>query len=156
MVPEEFMLVKAQVSPAPCTESRYSTRSRGRKQYATSPGMRADKESSARATPAPEQIEELLPMPTPVTPGSQQAPEVLQVVAEDPKSLQDDLDRAVEQILATAMPRDRRGVLVTRRSLSLFTVEASNDVPPGTILEKDRWHRPVTHPSPEPGDGTGL
>lgn len=146
------MLVKAQDSPVPCTESRAG----GRKQYATSPGMRADKESSVRATPAPEQIEEPLLMPAPDAPGSQQAPEVLQVVAKDPKSLEDDLDRAVEQIRAAAVPGDRRGVLITRRSRSLFTVEASNDVPPGTILEKDRWHRTVAYPSPERGDGIGL
>lgn len=109
---------------------------------------------SARAGPAPEQIEEA--MPVPITRGFHQAREVLQVVAEDPTSLQDDLNRAVEQIRETAVPGDRRGILVTRRSRSLFTVEASTEVPQGTILERDRWQRAVTHPFPEPGDGTGL
>lgn len=95
-------------------------------------------------------------MPVAVTPGSHPVPVILQIVAEDPRSLQDDLDRAVEQIRAAAVSGDRRGILVTRRSRSLFTVEASSDVPHGIIREKDRWHRPVSHLSSEPGDGPGL
>lgn len=68
----------------------------------------------------------------------------LHVVAEDPKSLQDGLDSAVAQIRASAAGGDRRGILITRRSRSLFTVEASTDVPYGTTQEKDRWHRPTS------------
>ncbi|MDP9890121.1 hypothetical protein [Pseudarthrobacter enclensis] len=69
------------------------------------------------------------------------APEVLHVVAQDAESLQNGLDDAVQQLRAAAMAGDRRGILITRRSRSLFTVEASRDVPYGTTLENDRWHR---------------
>ncbi|WP_309484112.1 hypothetical protein [Pseudarthrobacter sp. NS4] len=69
-------------------------------------------------------------------------PRFLQVIAESQESLQDGLDRAVEQVRAAAAPGDRRGILIIRRSRSLFTVEASTDVPYGIMLEKDRWHRP--------------
>ena len=89
--------------------------------------------------------------PTP----ARQGPGLLQVVAENPGALQDGLDRAVEELLAAATAGDRRGILITRRSQSLFTVEPSNDVPYGTVLEKDRWHRhAVTRPAGA-GDGTG-
>lgn len=82
-------------------------------------------------------------------------PGFLQVVAENPASLQDSLDRAVEQIRAAAAPGDRRGILITRRSRSLFTVEASTEAPYGTTLEKDRWHRPPVQSSPDAGDEAG-
>lgn len=73
-------------------------------------------------------------------------PGVLHVVAENPHALQDQLDGAVEQIRATGAG-DRRGILITRRSRSLFTVEASAEVDYGTTLDRDRWHRrPLTPP----------
>lgn len=75
--------------------------------------------------------------PTP----ARQSPGLLHVVAENPGALQDGLDRAVEELLAAAPAGDRRGILITRRSQSLFTVEPSHDTPYGTVLEKDRWHR---------------
>ncbi|MDQ6752915.1 MAG: hypothetical protein M3017_05780 [Actinomycetota bacterium] len=84
------------------------------------------------------------------------APGILHVVAETPKSLQDGLDRAVEQIREAAAAEDRRGILITRRSRSLFTVEASTDVPRGTTLEKDRWHRPAVTARIGAGDEAGL
>lgn len=82
------------------------------------------------------------------------APDVLQVIAEDPQTLQEDLARAVEQIRGSAARGDRRGILLTRRSRSLFTVEPSTDVPFGATLERDRWNRrtapaPAAQPSPE-------
>lgn len=40
----------------------------------------------------------------------------------------DDLNHAVEQIRETAVPGDRQGIVVSRRSRSLSTVEASTDV----------------------------
>lgn len=70
-----------------------------------------------------------------------QSRRILHVVAENHESLQDELGHAVEQIQKTAATGDLRGILITRRSQSLFTVEASFDVPYGTTLERDRWHR---------------
>lgn len=70
-----------------------------------------------------------------------QTPCVLNVVIENPQYMQDDLARAVEQVRGAAPSGDRRGILLTRRGRSLFTVEASPDVPYGTTLERDRWHR---------------
>lgn len=70
-----------------------------------------------------------------------QTPFVLHVVVEDPQCIQDDLARAVEQVRGAVTPGDRSGILLTRRGRSLFTVEASPDVPYGTTLERDRWHR---------------
>lgn len=66
---------------------------------------------------------------------------VRHVVIDNPHCLHDDLARAVEQVRNAAAPGDTRGILLTRRSRSLFTVEASADVPYGTTLERDRWHR---------------
>ncbi|MEW1808871.1 hypothetical protein [Pseudarthrobacter sp. NPDC080039] len=60
---------------------------------------------------------------------------------------------AVKQLRAAAGPGDRRGVLVTRRSQSLFTVEASVRVPHGTTLEEDRWFRPAVYSAVGAGDG---
>lgn len=70
------------------------------------------------------------------------SPRAVNVVAADPASLQEQLDSAVEQLRSAAAAGDPRGVLVTRWSWSLFTVEASADVPYGITLEKDRWRRP--------------
>lgn len=78
---------------------------------------------------------------------------VLTVVAEDPEAVQDGLDRAVEQIRGAVGPVNPRGILITRRSRSLFTVEATSDVPYGVTMEKDRWHRPGTYSAAETGDG---
>lgn len=85
-----------------------------------------------------------------------QAPGVLHVIAENPESLQNGLDHAVHQIRETSAPEDPRGILITRRSRSLFTVEASTDVPYGTTLEKDRWHRDTTPASTCSGDEAVL
>lgn len=85
-----------------------------------------------------------------------QAPGVLHVLAQSPETLQDGLDRAVEQVRAAAVAGDRRGILITCRSRSLFTVEASIDVPYGTTLEKDRWHRPAGTLSTAAGEEAGL
>lgn len=93
------------------------------------------------------------------TPGSDvpdwHAPGVLHVIAENPEALQAQLDAAVLQLRQTA-PNDRlRGILVTRRSRSLFTVETTTDVPYGTTMEKDRWHRHAVPPTTRNGDGAG-
>lgn len=81
---------------------------------------------------------------------------ILTVVAEDPDAVQDGLDRAVEQIRAAAGPVNGRGILITRRSQSLFTVEATPDVPYGMTMEKDRWHRPAAYSAAEIRDGRNL
>lgn len=85
-----------------------------------------------------------------------QAPIVLHMLAENPQSLQDGLDQAVQQIREAASPGDPRGILITRRSRWLFTVEASDDVPYGTTMEKDRWHRNSAPSSTAAGDEAGL
>lgn len=63
------------------------------------------------------------------------------VVAEDAWTLQDELDAAVNVVRKQAGQNDRRGILVTRRSRSLFTVELTTAVPYGMTMERDRWHR---------------
>lgn len=83
------------------------------------------------------------------------SPGVVHVIAEDPESLQDGLDQAVQQIRDAVSPEDARGILITRRSRSLFTVERSTDVPYGTTLEKDRWHRRSAASSAAAGDEAG-
>lgn len=96
-------------------------------------------------------------MPTPMPEANlipEDAHEILTVVAEDPETMQDGLDLAVKQIRAAAGPGDRRGVLVTRRSRSLFTVEVSAGVPYGTTMESDRWSRPAVHSAVGPGERT--
>jgi hypothetical protein len=75
-----------------------------------------------------------------------QATDVVNVIAESPKSLQASLDRAEAQTRAAAA-MDRRGIRITRRSVSLYTVETTPDVPYGITEELDRWHGPhVTWP----------
>lgn len=67
--------------------------------------------------------------------------EVLQVIARSPKSLQNCLDRAVQHVRQAALADDFRGILIIRRSETLFTVEASEKVPYGITMESDRWDR---------------
>lgn len=62
-------------------------------------------------------------------------------VAEDAWTLQDELDAAVNVVRKQAGQHDRRGILITRRSRSLFTVELTTAVPYGMTVERDRWHR---------------
>jgi hypothetical protein len=69
--------------------------------------------------------------------------EGVDVIANSPDSLQTDLDRAVAQIRSAAAEAGR-GIRVTRRSASLFTVEAAADVPCGITVENDSWQRPTS------------
>lgn len=85
-----------------------------------------------------------------------QVPEVLHVIAENPESLQNGLNQAVQQIRDAATAEDARGILITRWSTFLFTVEASVDVPYGTTLENDRWHRHTAPASTFAGDEAVL
>ncbi len=82
-------------------------------------------------------------------------PGVLHVIAESPDALQDGLDAAVLQLRETATNDRPQGILITRRSRSLFTVETSTEVPYGTTIEKDRWHRQVVPRATGMGDEAG-
>ena len=84
------------------------------------------------------------------------SPEVLEVIAWGPESLQDGLERAVQRIRQAAPPGDSRGILVTRRSCALFTVEASDKVPHGTTMESDRWNRQAAAAPTPTGDEETL
>ncbi|MDP9890815.1 hypothetical protein [Pseudarthrobacter enclensis] len=63
------------------------------------------------------------------------------VVTEDPRTLQEELAAAVELVRGRAGQQGRSGILITRRSRSLFTVELDDGVPYGTTMEQDRWQR---------------
>lgn len=79
-------------------------------------------------------------------------PGVLHVIAESPEALQDGLDAAVLQLREAVTNERPQGILITRRSRSLFTVETSADVPYGTTIEKDRWHQHPVPPATHTGD----
>lgn len=66
---------------------------------------------------------------------------VIQVIAWSPDSLQNGLDRAVQEVRQAALPDASSGILITRQSASLFTVEPSEKVPYGTTIERDWWNR---------------
>ena len=51
------------------------------------------------------------------------------------KDLEDELDRAVEAAIREALRNPGPGVLVTRHDHETFSVELSEEVPPGTIAE---------------------
>lgn len=89
-------------------------------------------------------------------PPDRESPEVLKVIAGGAESLQDGLDRAVQLIRQAAPPGDSRGILVTRLSSSLFTVEASDKVPHGTTMESDRWNRQAAAAPTPTGDEETL
>ena len=55
----------------------------------------------------------------------------------DRKSLDLELDRAVDNAIVAALERRENGILVTRHSHDSFTIELSPEVPFGTTLERD-------------------
>ncbi len=65
----------------------------------------------------------------------------LPVVVEDPRILEDELAAAVDLVRGLSGEQDRSGILITRRSRSLFTVELNAGVPYGITMERDLWHR---------------
>lgn len=80
---------------------------------------------------------------------------LLHVVADDPESMQNRLDRAVEKLREAAADGNMSGILVTRQSRSVFTVQLSADVPFGLTVEMDRWQRRTAPLSGTRGDEAG-
>ena len=66
---------------------------------------------------------------------------LVHVVSNDARTLQDELEQAIRTVRDGAQPGNRSGILITRHSEALFTVTHSPDVPYGTTIEQDRWHR---------------
>lgn len=64
----------------------------------------------------------------------------MRVVPDNATILQDELEEAVRTVRESE-PENRQGIMITRHSEALFTVTHSPDVPWGTTLEQDRWHR---------------
>jgi hypothetical protein len=69
--------------------------------------------------------------------------DAVDVIANSPESLQAGLNLAVARVRPFAA-MDGHGIRVTRRSASLFTVEAVADVPYGMTVEEDSWQRPTS------------
>ncbi len=67
---------------------------------------------------------------------------LVNVVTDNARTLQDELEEAVRVVRESAGPENRQGILITRHSKALFTVTHSSAVPYGTTIEQDRWHRP--------------
>ncbi len=61
---------------------------------------------------------------------------VLEVSANDPGSVEKDLNTAVEIARELAMKEYRHGILVTRHSYTRYTVAVSRDVPFGETHER--------------------
>lgn len=57
------------------------------------------------------------------------------VTGDNPQSIQEDLDAAVELARQQAMEERRNGILVTRLGTASFTVTLSDEVPYGTTQE---------------------
>jgi hypothetical protein len=60
------------------------------------------------------------------------------VTGDNPQSIQEDLDAAVELARQQAMEEHRHGILVTRLGTASFTVTLSDEVPYGTTQESCR------------------
>ncbi|WP_152343385.1 hypothetical protein [[Arthrobacter] sp. ATCC 21022] len=60
-----------------------------------------------------------------------------EIVITDGKELEHQLDKAVEEAIQEAPTNPGCGVLVTRRDRRTFTIELTNDVPHGTITERE-------------------
>ena len=65
---------------------------------------------------------------------------LVHVVTDNATTLQDELEEAVRTVRESE-PQNRQGIMITRHSEALFTVTHSPDVPCGTTLEQDHWHR---------------
>ena len=61
---------------------------------------------------------------------------VLEITANDPHTVENDLNTAVEIAREHAMKESRHGILVTRHSHTSYTVAVSRDVPYGLTQER--------------------
>jgi hypothetical protein len=64
---------------------------------------------------------------------------LLEITAHDPKTIENDLNSAVDIALRHAMQERRHGVLVTQTGYSSYTVAVSRDVPYGETRERRQW-----------------
>ncbi|MCB5275899.1 hypothetical protein BJG92_03453 [Arthrobacter sp. SO5] len=64
---------------------------------------------------------------------------VLQVTATDRASMDFVLDRAEKRLRDQAIKVRRGGILITRESMSSFSLEISDEVPFGFTVERQRW-----------------
>jgi hypothetical protein len=64
---------------------------------------------------------------------------LLEITAYDPKTIENDLNSAVDIALRHAMRERRHGVLVTQIDYSCYTVAVSRDVPYGETRERRQW-----------------
>ncbi|BCW42694.1 hypothetical protein StoSoilB3_42290 (plasmid) [Arthrobacter sp. StoSoilB3] len=67
----------------------------------------------------------------------------VEIVASSTDDIQHELDKAFRTVINQAIPEDERGILVTRHTLTTFTVELSPDVPRRTTFERDISQRTV-------------
>ncbi len=61
---------------------------------------------------------------------------VLEITAYDPRTVENDLNTAVEMVREHAMQEGRHGILVTQHGYSSYTVAVSRDVPFGQTRER--------------------
>lgn len=61
---------------------------------------------------------------------------VLEITANDPGTIENDLNAAVDIVRGHAMRECRHGILVTRHNHSTYTVAVSRDVPYGETRER--------------------
>ncbi|QCO99908.1 hypothetical protein FCN77_22060 [Arthrobacter sp. 24S4-2] len=64
---------------------------------------------------------------------------LLEIIAHDPATIENDLNSAVDIALRHAMQERRHGVLVTQTGFSTYTVAVSRDVPYGETREQRQW-----------------
>lgn len=60
---------------------------------------------------------------------------------EEPRSRDEELDRAVSRLIPAALQR-RQGILVIQRDHGQYTVRVDQEVPFGTTRESREWDRP--------------
>ena len=65
-----------------------------------------------------------------------QSDHVLEITAYDPRTVENDLNTAVDMAREHAMQEGRHGILVTQHGYSSYTVAVSRDVPFGQTHER--------------------
>jgi hypothetical protein len=71
----------------------------------------------------------------------------IEIMACSPVGIQSELTRAFGLLLSQAAPDDHRGILVTRHTLTTFTVALSSEVPRRTTYERDLSQRTAATPA---------